>query len=898
MNIILNLSKINSLRMMNYYLLEEDGLKLIDKQLEQVVVDSDSKLIVLVKPEYIKVAEQLFSNSKLAITILALDTSRKVKLATDLILDDVVLAYKTFKTNNLSSVFEFDFNFTAGTVLIDGSKLYKKNYFNFSNIKSDVYIKFEDKARNYSTSYILYISPQNSIGNTEIRKVIVSDYINNFIDFTDLETIINSNQQFSVNKQLMLELIEQHFITNQFDKGLLHLKSLATKSSSWMFYYLEMLINFGHEQQLLDYYKNNRVSIEKNSLTIAQTQQYKDVYEVFKLIDSEQRLVNQALKEYFTEENIQVEFIVKQILSSKVPVLNLSYFINRLYERKRITETEIVELLNLLEKVSMSPYVNMRNVIQLAELTFESASNISYKVINQLIVKLETTDELCYDQNSKLLELLASSLRIETNQESINDEKAYISNSNKVAVCITGIASYNYQKNLELIYQFTSKYLDAEYFVQMWDEYYTYPGLASKYDDSDFKWAENNLARIRNSLPKIIERKANFEALLPETSKLLFTEQSEKVMKKNYSDQFSDKLVAIKKFELSSFNRKLENITNWNHKVADKLRTQFEKATVGKMIEMHCKETGIDYDYVICIDIKTLLKSYVKLDQLQNIDENQIAVLTAQGNTIGNAFTAATYSTFLKYSELWSLTQLDKSISPYSHNSRKIVDKDYDPMLSHLLYNNIRFVSAENTLGCPYISKKIKLPVTNEAVSRDLANYEGDSSSLRAYFEQSDKLFTSEIINNQNYTKIEKVKLADYEITNEGIELIIELLGHNLEKIKLANIYLYGISKQGIDSDLARPKLYKQQVNVLKSESNQIIIQKIVSNDELLVGREWQLKILYHDFTLTHFDIDVTGDDITKYELNKHGLKYISNTSSLNIGLKTKSFFLSDCLVN
>ncbi|WOO87980.1 hypothetical protein RZE82_03360 [Mollicutes bacterium LVI A0039] len=897
MNIIVNLSHINNREMLNRYALKIDNANIITKIISQVSLEDTDNILFLVNPGYENDVEFLLHDFSLKdfVSTKTLTTAVDNKIASGLFSHNFNQIYQTMQTSDLRSFFGDALNVTDSVVLIEGKYLYKKSILNFESCDVNTLITFETKEQDFSSSYMMFLNNLTTIPEADIKSVIINDYKYNYLEMQKIKTIIQSSQAFSNNRELRYEYLMELFSKFEFSLALEQIKEVSGTNIHWLMLYFEFLEGFGYEEQFIELYQSNKMLIDRIQLTETQKQMYEPTFKLFKLFDSDQVLVNNDLKDYLMYGNTDFDFVTDSITKSNAKQFNLSYLLNDMIVMNTLEEYQALRLLELMERFEVNPYIKMKNVVDMSNyfISPKLINTISHELINTLFSKLHENQELFIPGLREIKEKYNKILNINSGQNiSISPyELNHIPiNKGKVAVCITGLAKYNYEKNLELINYFMGD-LDADFFIQMWNVYEEYPALSEFGADNDNDWSQYYMGIIRKLLPTFIKRQANFEALLPNTSKLLFTKKFSAISKGSYTDVLGEKVKAIKMYDYSKFNESQDVSSSFDN-LKTRMIKYFERYKVTKILEKYILDNNSSYEYVINIDINTMLKSKVKYHELQLINDNEVHVLNSEHGKLGIGMTVANIQTSFKLNKMWEFFQAAKNLTPFVVDGKPTLDKNQDSMLMYLLSSRINWYEIKSNLGAPYINKKIKLPKMMDLVQKDIANFEGDVDPIIKYFSEADRIFTVDFKNNTRYQSITKVELIKHQITESGIEINLSVKGTNLKSLPKNLFHLHGESEVELESTLARPKIYKQSVEFLKYDDDEIVIRKIISEDDLYIGKAWKFTLLYHDYTLTNIAVEYDHTYNNVYELNKYGMKYISFEDRMKLGVATKSFFL------
>lgn len=900
MNLIINLVGIECDKQLEKFALKVEDKTILEKVIAQVSTSTVNNLIFIVKEQFV---EQLKDDvevlkKKCNISFKVLKSNDDVEIAQELLLSDLMQTYNCFHSIDLNSFFNQSLDLKQDTVLLDGMKLYKRDIFNFEKCTSNTYVKFVSKDSTIDSNYMLYLHNSKAAYEEEIKKIVVKDYKYNYIMLDNLKSLIESSNAFTENKKLRYEYIKQLFSEFKFDEALYEVEKYSNQDGYWSMFYLELLEGFGQELKFVNYYKHNKKRLENFEFTKTQEEMYCNITALFEAINTEQPLVNVDIKEYLREGNTDFRFIIDSINSSKSKSLNISYLLQNLIIYEQLSSQQAIELLEIIVSLNTSPYIRQKLILDIFDYFIDNKQilNMQQKLLNSLISAMHKNSELFEKGLNEKAKQLTKIMDLKTREGSklIVSKNAETQTSSKVAVCISGVAKFNFEKNLELINSFVSKNLDVDYFVQMWDKYEEYPALSEKGKNPDFDWAKYYANRFKKLQPTYITRQANFEALLPKTSNVLFTKQFNDIKSEQYTKYLGDKVKGLKKFNYDVFTNKIKLDENMYSDLNNKMIKYFERNKVGKLLEEYVKTTNKEYEYVINIDINTVLRSPIYLEDLSKIDELTVYVHgDEENNQFASCMTIAKYETARYVNKLWELCKRYKNASPYILKDQEILEQEQDPMLLHIIAGGINVRTNTSNYGDPYINKKIKLPLIADEVEADISELGENRAEIKKYFTEMEKTLSRVYADNTKYQLIKQVKLINSKITDNGIVIELSITGESLKKLLPERFHLAGKSKLNLDSSSDSPKLYKQQFEFLKHDDNEIVVRKEVLDKELFAGKEWSFTVLFHDMTLSNFKIEYDLNK-AKYELSKYGMKFIKYNDEFTIGITTKSYLLNN----
>ncbi|MFV0498930.1 MAG: hypothetical protein ACK5NF_02720 [Bacilli bacterium] len=899
MNVIVNFIEIKNDSDFENYLISVEHKTLFENIINQTKITEDDLVTIMINSKFegrVKKTIERFEQ-KININIKTPNNDQEFLLMEKLKFDDLVETFRTFRTCDLHGFLGNMINYQESTLLMDGSKLYKKNTLNFMQCNSDTLVQFKEKGSKNSYPYMYFFFDSVKDQVSEIKSVYIKDYKYNFINMLDIKSIIEANTLFSHNKKLYVKYMKQVFNKCEFSDIFEGLSDIATRDNYWALQYFQILIDFGWSVEAYYFYINNKQLFDEINLTIAQNQIYQDTLKVIELIETGQALTFSDIDDFIDNGYLDFEYIISLIKKSKTKQQNTSYLINKLVETNQLTVEYASILLDFVRLNNLNPAAQKKNVIDIFDyfIAENRILNVPQKFLNQMVTALHTNEHLfdtgIDNRMRKLKEKLKLTIKLDTDIQLNQDILELPIPDDKVAVCITGMAKLNFEKNLENIQHFIGTDLNVDYFVQIWDTFESYPEVGRFGRNSDRKWANLYFKKINNSLPKIIERQANFEALLPNTARLLFGNKYEKFDGKEYERILGSNIKVIKKYDYKMFIERFQLDDNVYSDLNQKIQKYLERNLVQNMVEKHCKKSGRRYKYLITIDINTVFKTKLTYKEIEKIKLNEINIVKDSDNALGDGLNITRFETGLKINKLCDLFQSTKSASPYLMDEHEIKDEHQNPLLMHLIYNNIKIRTIGDRLGSVYISRKIMTPNTSEVLNLDLQSLEGDVAPYVRYFENLDENFACPIKNSEKYKFVDKVSLIESKVTDTGISLELSIKGNNLTKIYKPNLQILANSIINYNCDCSNAKSYRHPFDILKYEANEVVVKHEITDKDLLNGKTWSVAFLLNEYTPKRVEIEYEACENT-YELCKYGMKFIDFTDGLKVGIDTKMFLL------
>ncbi len=895
MNLIINLAHINEKKLFEKYQLKFGETSILESIYLQVSEDVTTKTVILAHNKFADQIEEMIDESKILKNtfVKRLNTKTEIKIAEMLLLENISSTSKVFQFDKMEIFFADKLNVADNTIIIDGSKLYKNANFNFSNTTETTAIKFIDKTENININFMLYIPANYTNTKAEIREVIIRDYAQNFINFNNLKSLINSNSYFAENRQLRHEYIDELISNFEFEQLTNTVKKYAENDKYWAMFYIEILEANGNYIELKKFILNNKINLSASKFSISQRTLYKRNLALVNHVLIGETLYLPVVDEYLQNDNIELEYVLNVLSKSNLKNINISALLNKLINTKKLNEKQAVTLLNEFEEYYIMPCIKKKVIITVIDYFMLSHRflELSQNSVTYFMSLLHEDEHLFSPGIKKRISMYKKELGIALKEEvDVSKENEIKTEKGKVAICITGLAKQNFQLNLETIKYFTSQ-LNADYFVQMWNVSEEIPPLASPEDGNAFKWADYYMKRLNKSLPSFLERKRNFQALLPETSKLLFTGEYKSLTKDVYREILGDKLIDIKKYDYNNFKEKLQNQENIGLSIGNTLLKSFERYQGQKMVDSAIKKNNIKYEYVINIDISVVLKKMVKLDEFTQIGEREFYVLFEENSNINDLFTIAHYDTAKTINDFWKICLNSNDWSPYTTKGVSILDAHQNPIIYHYLYNDLLYKDTNDNFGSPFVARKLKLPKTSDTVKNDLIDFDGDPDQIINYFNLVDESFSGEIKKSYNFKNIDDVSLLHYAITDEGVSFEVSLKGKKLKNIGQNRFYFTGTSQPNMDALSSKVLLYKQNADILKYEDEEIVLKIEILNNDLFRCKNMKLSLMLHEHTVRIFEINCEGYE-DSYEVQKNGLKYVSFDNQIETGIKTKSYYL------
>lgn len=890
--LILNLSWVKKRSDAQRFFIQSQSRLLFDIAINKYSLNLKSEIYVIVNTEIYNYFSYECTRSKYAsqINFITLTSLNEQELCSNIDITNKLTSHH--KISRLIAYEKFNIEHDESySYIYDECKVnFLNKTISFQNCITDSQVFFAANGIKKEIPVSMYIAPNVSQGSTIISKQVIFDYRFNYLDFSDYSTILDSSVQLDNPKEVLLNQVKELLEEFKFEEILSYIQKQAKSDKYWKLLYIEFLSGYGYEDGLRKYVLKNALIFENIKYPKTQKNLFNTELRIINNLISNNNVFIEEINKFLNNEiEISIDYLIKRIGNTKFPFINGAKLLNGLITFDNLTPENSRAILEMMESTNPNPYLFKRNVVAVYDylLIRGGQLEVDNEFLSFILSKLYLNEELFTDGINNRLKYL--NLNIEPNGEARYLNQA--SGNDKVAICITGIAKLNFEYNLNLIKYFVGDQLNADYFVQCWDIFEYYPGLCSPFEENDFKWSREYLTKIHKLLPKFIERKGNFEALFPETSNILFNKQFEPLSARNYVDILGDKAQVVKKYDLKLFADKYMNTDTYGALDNPKVLKLYERGFVQAALEKHMLDSNTKYDYVITIDINTVVKSKVTHEALLSMENNEVLFMKNNDFIIDESFFITRYENARRINHFWKYCQKQNSIFPYRYNGLQLDVNYINPIFVHAVKNEMKIKRIDTNFGDPYVSKKIQLPNFEDQLQNDLANIPDDNDVYVKYFDALKKHFVSSINNSENYSLIDNAYMQSAKIVDDGIELEVCILGDSLKKIVATNIKLQLIAEVGLSSNCLNYKVISKNLDILKHENDEIVGKVHVTERELVHGKVWLPTILLHEFTPMRMEFN-SEQVVDSSEYSKYGLKFIFNTDKLLIGIKTKEYVL------
>lgn len=892
MNLLINLTNIKSRLDVEKYQMQIAGKSLLEAIINQTACNEICKIVILINSELEHMIKEHFESIGFNnIEYKLIYSQAEQKIARELLLDDVKRAYKLLAAIDIKDFLGYDLDYSQPLIILDARNLCISFNLSFKNKQFNSWIKIISDGKETIAQNVLFISkPLDIKQKLEIQTIKTTAV--NLLRLDSLLELEHSKWFRHDNISLKYMIVLEKMSNLEFDEALKLCLEMVFVSKYWMLAYLELLLNFGDEQEFIEFYNTNSIYINKLHLTESQVLLYSDVLNAIDKVKCMNSFINPEVKEHVFCFEADLNYILEIIIKSDFPQANFSFLINQLITKQEMTDEHIGSLLKVIDQLEGNIHAKVKNIVDIADYTFfqKSLVVLNRKIIKQLYQMLHRYPELFGVGLENRLKIYNAELQI--GYKCISGEPVSLSKNvmhNNIAVCISGMPTTDFRQNLKMIKHCMPPNIKVDYFVQMWDVYEEFPSLAKEQEGKDELWSNRSLQNLEPILPQSLKRRGNIEALFPETSKLLFTKVYSSLYKSQYIDVLGDQLKVIRKYKHPKMKSTKYNTVDNRVEADVRLERYFEKNLMQEILESYMNKHQVRYDYVINIDINMLLKSPLDINEFNQIQNDQVYLTIDEDGKYGG-MTVSDFLTSRKVNRLWSRCMESNSSDPYVINGNEIMDSTIDLFWTHLTANKIDIKIIGSQFGYPHHSFAIQLPNLELAINKDLENYSGDVSNIRRFFKSAGQRYGSGYSHSYFYL-ITSAKLINYKLSTNQIELTVSITGNYLNKLNSQKLKLFGQTEQVSGFEQYRENDYKQEVLIRKHEPNEIVAVMKITDVELFNYQRLTLGILYDDQSQYIQPISIK-DGINISEFTQYGLKYLKFDNKLVVGMDTKSFLL------
>lgn len=896
MNLILNLTWIKTHKEALVFNLKTDSQTILEVVISQYKLPKRGVVYILINSNFKQYINSIIQSSNLEnkIELIAIDNLYEAELCSNIEMlkyadskekINKIVNYPNFKMKNEE---KFGFIYT------DGTKIYTKKSYSFYACNMDAIVLFENEYNvNEPVSLFITASTRNCQPG-KIKRVIVNDYQFNLIELKNIKSLMTSSLKTDSSKEVAILSVNKLFEEFKFDAGLKIIKQMAKKDKYWRLLYIDTLAGFGYDTLLINFFNENKNQLINSIYPQTQQSLFSNELKIISTLIEEERLFLTEIEEFINGEvDIMFSFLIQMISKFKFKFLNYSKLNQLLISSNKLDEEMATILIDEMIKCNPNPYVLKKNIVDIFDylVVQKNLQHISNTFLSKITIALRMNEELFSNGIDKRIKLINYNINLTTK---INIKEPVAGDGNRVAICITGLAKKNYEKNLDILKYFIGDDLNADYFVQTWDKIELYTGVASVNESNDYKWSIEYLSKINKLLPNFISRKANFEALFPNTAELLFTKQFSAINADTFVEVLGEDVKVIKKYSLDSFKEKYLGDLKSSLYEQDHIIRMCERGFVQKSLDEYANDNNIKYDYIISIDINTALKSKITLESLMSISKDEVYMVDNK-QIFDDSLVVGRYSEVKAINDYWTLCQLNGSLMPYRINQQALDYKKINPIFIHAVSCGFNVRATGDKFGSTYISKKIQVPNFDEQLTLDLSKIDEQNEKYNTYFDALKVNFTTPIKNSTNYKLIKKVDLERVNIVEDGILLQVSIKGTDLKQIVKTNLHIHAKADVGLNSNCCSYKTIRRQLEILKYENDEIVAKVVISDRDLVHGKTWYPSLLLNEYT--PMTVALSLDKIYKsYEYTKYGLKFVSNEDELKIGINTKEFVLNGVL--
>lgn len=896
-NVIYNMAGLEKQYAVSDLKMELEYKSILARVLNQVIVPLDSKFYIIVEAQYYEVVKSIVDKmvSSNEIRYMKINNSFEHQITQKMLLntnDEQTILESFEEFLNLKGSSE-EIDNTLSSVLINTNSFNVHKKIDLQLCGESSLIQHCNTQTNKSHNAMIFkLADCNNI--KSLKKISISDYGFNIVDLSEFKSIVDCSLNNVLNRSVYLRYVYKLLGHFEFEEALKIIKKMSTTGLNWELLYIEFLLGYGLEEQFEEYYNANKQVLNSREYTITQRRLNANELDAIDMLNNDQVVFIADINQYISDEiNVSVQYILEVISRKKYKLANLSNLVNKLISADRLTASDAELIIDEIVKCNPSPFFLKRNVISIYDyfMMRNQAANIPVVFIQKLFSKLLMHPELFKAGIELRMKYFKTLISLENQTLKISNNPKSRNNTPRIAISITGLAKHNFEKNLMSIKHFFRD-LDCDYFVQSWDKFEVYPGIANVKADNDLLWSKEYLSKVQKALPSFIARKGNFEALFPNVSKLLFTSRFDDVDVVKYKEVLGDRLkslnLCIYDEFVSKYSKDKPNLDTWNAQVTK----AYELGIVQKQIDKYQQKINTVYDYQICLDVNVALRSKIELSSLVALNDNEVYTIADEQLVFNNALLVGKFDTVRQIQNFWNVSVENQSIIPYLIDGSKVKDYYQNQILLHMIKNNITPFCDNNRFGNPYLSKKVELPNFDSQLKTDMEKLDIETDKCEKYFAEVKKHFVKPVSNSDNYLLIDEVSLVRSTLGEEGVRLEISIKGNSLSKIWKPHLSLQLSANVDLNSNCSNYKQHRESLTVKKNEDDEVVVEAIISDRILVHGKNWYPRLLLNEYTPMYMEIE-TGSAVDQFEYSRYGMKFIQSEGCLKIGIDTKNFMLT-----
>ena len=231
----------------------------------------------------------------------------------------------------------------------------------------------------------------------------------------------------------------------------------------------------------------------------------------------------------------------------------------------------------------------------------------------------------------------------------------------KCAVCISGAFRGNYKLALDSIYANLVNPLNADVFIETWDNYYEWPGVCG----ATFvqRLFGNDIFKIS---PKSLSSENLFKNNLPNTYKKLINPIIKKISINDITSSYDVVQMSTNSEEAFSKNV-LKDMDVTGIFEPNQYRMFYLMYKVNELMHLYEKSSNVLYDVVIRVRPDVVFETHPILTGYSDIKENEVLMKWVYWG-LDDAFFVATPSAMDKLLSLWLNVLKTKKLSPFKNH--------------------------------------------------------------------------------------------------------------------------------------------------------------------------------------------------------------------------------------
>lgn len=284
----------------------------------------------------------------------------------------------------------------------------------------------------------------------------------------------------------------------------------------------------------------------------------------------------------------------------------------------------------------------------------------------------------------------------------------------RFAICISGAFRANYKLALDSIYENLVNPLNADVFIETWDNYFEWPGMCG----GNFvqRLFGDDIYKIT---PLCLSTEKLFKSKLPNTYKKLLNPIVSKLKINSITENYN--VVQISLNSENSFNNILSKMDTTGVYVPNQYKMFYLLFKANEQMRLHEKNLTVPYDIVIRVRPDVVFEEKVDTKRFYEIDDNCALMKWVYPNSDGvywgvdDAFFIAKPLVMNKLVSLWKNIPLTYKLSPFKNFKYRA-----HPLLTMwTCYNNISICAYDYSLSLQKVMDGF-LPNICSEVNEDL----------------------------------------------------------------------------------------------------------------------------------------------------------------------------------